>query len=65
MALHRISEFSAAHHLHQPVMVYLNECSEETACKVSLTETMVVAKYNIIIEPWILAAETVVRDLFS
>ena len=27
-ALHRIAEFSAAQHLHQPVTVYLDECSE-------------------------------------
>ena len=27
-AWHRIANFNAAHQLHQPVMVYLDECSE-------------------------------------
>ena len=34
--------------------------AKETACKASLTETMIVAKHNMTIEPWILAAEIVI-----
>ena len=33
---------------------------KETACKVSLTETMIVAKHNMTIEPWMQAAKTVI-----
>ena len=33
---------------------------KETVCKVSLTKTMIVAKHNMTIEPWILAAKIVI-----